>query len=78
MDALLFADTGVDGSTGYAGKQEVLSARTGDGCTHADVALARAASAAARATGGVSAAARGTGGVGEMTPLLDSSREVAR
>jgi hypothetical protein len=67
MDALLFVDSGVDG-TGYAGKQEVLSARTEDGCAHADVALARAAVAAARATGGV----------GERTPPLDSSREVAR
>ena len=30
MDVLLFADAGVEGRTGYEGKQEVLSARTGD------------------------------------------------
>jgi hypothetical protein len=67
VDALLFADTGVDGM-GCAGKQEGLSARTGDGRTHADVALVREASAAARATGGV----------GERTPLLDSSLDAER
>ena len=67
MDALLF-DEGETGA-GFAGKQEVLSARTGDGCTHADVALARAASAAVRG---------GASGVSERTPLLvDSSRELA-
>eukprot|EP01046_Picozoa_sp_COSAG06_P023302 COSAG06_NODE_1844_length_8232_cov_8.488872_1_plen_55_part_00 len=30
MDVLLFAGADVEGRTGYEGKQEVLSARTGD------------------------------------------------
>lgn len=67
MDVLLFADSELDGRTAYEGKQEVLNARTGDRYTHADVALARATSAAARAQ-------YGGGGNGVSQPLLHAER----